>query len=100
MAQDARVLAYILTVTAVVSSAVLALAARIRRWPATDYLGFVRPDGRKTAVAVGVLLAVFAAIEGATYLLGYENETQFDRELFLRAQTSGTMPLLLYTLVV
>jgi CAAX protease family protein len=100
MVQDARVLAYVLTVTAVASIGVLALAARIRGWPVSDYLGFVPPDRRKTAIAVAILLAAFVAIEGATYLLGFENETQFDRELFLQAQTSGTMPLLLYTLVV
>jgi membrane protease YdiL (CAAX protease family) len=100
VANDARVLAYVLTVTAVVSTGVVALAARIRGWPASKYLGLVKPDRRRAAIAAGFLVVILAASEALTYLLGFDIETQFDRGLFLQAKATGTLPLLWYTLVV
>jgi membrane protease YdiL (CAAX protease family) len=100
IAKDAGVLAFILTITAAVACGALALAARLRGWPPAEYLGLVKPDGRKAAIAIGLLVVILAAAETLTYLFGFDIETEFDRDLFVQAKATGTLPLLWYTLVV
>src|SRR5262249_27496842 len=97
---DIGLLAFVLTITAVFTTAGLVLAARLRRWPATEYLGLIAPDGRKTAIAVGMLAAILALAELVTWLLGYDAITPFQRELSQQAKAAGSLTLLWYTLVV
>src|SRR5262249_54564762 len=70
LAGDARALAFLLTTMALVVCAVLAFAARQRRWSVSDYLGLVPPDGRQTMIAIGLLVVTLVVVEGLTWVAG------------------------------
>jgi membrane protease YdiL (CAAX protease family) len=79
---------------------VLALAARLARWPAGLYLGLVRPrhiDLLQGLIAVAVLIA---ALEILTRVLGRESVTPFQAEAYQAARAAGLVPLLWLAFVI
>ena len=87
-------------VSAVVEIALLAWAARLAHWPATDYLGLVRPSGRALALAFGCLVPFLLGYDALTYLLGKDVVTSFQVDTYRTAKEAGWLPLLWLAFVV
>jgi len=83
-----------------VQVAVLAAAARLRRWPAGLYLGLVRPRGRDVAHGIAALAVTMVALEILTHLVGRESVTPFQTDTYRVAQVAGLLPLLWIAFVV
>lgn len=88
---DGQMFARILIPSNLVQIAVLALAAKLRRWPAIDYLGLVLPSRRETAIGIGCLIVWLLAADTATYLLGKDIVTPFQSEIYSTARTEGAV---------
>src|SRR5262245_65677671 len=57
--------------------AVLALAARLRRWNAIDYLALIWPSRRDLLLGLAVAVVLIAAMDGSSWLLGRGVVTPF-----------------------
>jgi hypothetical protein len=91
---DGQMFARVLIPSNLVQIAVLMLAARLRRWPPLDYLGFVLPTARNTVFALVLLLLWLLGTDTATYLLGKPVVTPFQTELYTSARAaSAVLPL-------
>ena len=94
----------LISITTIASAAVqvgmLALAARLARWPAGEYLGLVRPATRPALIAIAVLIAFVLGYDGLTYLLGRDIVTPFQVDTYRTARDGGTLPLLWLTFVI
>jgi hypothetical protein len=94
----------LISVTTIASAAVqvgmLALAARLARWPAGDYLGLVRPAAGPALIAIAVLVVFLLGYDALTYLLGRDIVTPFQVDTYRTARDSGTLSLLWLTFVV
>jgi hypothetical protein len=80
--------------------AVLAVAARLRGWRATDYLGLVLPSRREAAIAFGVIIAFALAYDALTYLLGRDVVTPFQIQAYRNARDGGALLLMLIAFVI
>jgi membrane protease YdiL (CAAX protease family) len=78
----------------VVQIAVLAVAARLARWPIGRYLGLVRPHGRDFLAGIAALALVIVALEVLTYVLHRESVTPFQTEAYRAARAAGLLPLM------
>ena len=94
----------LISITTIASAAVqvgmLALAARLARWPAGEDLGVVRPATRPALIAIAVLIAFVLGYDGLTYLLGRDIVTPFQVDTYRTARDGGTLPLLWLTFVI
>ncbi len=80
--------------------AVLALAARLARWPVADYLGLTVPNRREVAIGFGSVIALVLILDATTYLLGREVVTQFQIDLYRNAGNAGTLCMLVVAVVI
>jgi membrane protease YdiL (CAAX protease family) len=94
----------LISVTTIASAAVqvgmLAMAARLARWPAGEYLGLVRPAAGPALIAIAVLVVFLLGYDALTYLLGRDIVTPFQVDTYRTARDSGTLSLLWLTFVV
>ena len=91
---DARLLATLTSIWNAAQIAGLVLLARLAHWPASSYLGLIRPSGRDTAVALGALVLFIAGSDALTYLLGRDIVSPFQLTSYLSAQASQSLPVL------
>jgi CAAX protease family protein len=75
----------------------LALAARLRRWPAGEYLGLVSLQRRWLALGVGCLVILIPTIDLLTYFFGQPIASSFQIESYVSARAAGWLPLLWLT---
>jgi hypothetical protein len=97
---DARAFGILFFVSVVAEVAVLAIAARLAGWPATDYLGLVLPERRAAMISVVAVVAFVLAFDAFTYLVGKQIVTPFQVDLYKNATASNSLPLMWLTLVV
>ena len=88
---DGQLFARVLIPSTLVQIAVLALAARLRRWPVADYLGLIVPTKRETAIALACLVAWLLGSDAATYLLGKDIVTPFQTDVYTSARAAGAV---------
>src|SRR5207248_2355407 len=100
MMNDGPLICYSTIVSTLVLLCVLALAARLRGWPPTAYVGLVRPSSRQTSVALIVLVVLLIAFDSVTSLLDKDIVTQFQTETYASAEAAGVLPLLWFTFIV
>jgi membrane protease YdiL (CAAX protease family) len=98
--KDGALLSVTTIVSATVQVGVLALAARLARWPAAEYLALVWPARRDLIIAFACLATFVLAYDALTYLLGRDIVTPFQVDTYRSARESGTLPLLWITLVI
>ena len=99
MLKDGEVISITTIASAVVQVGMLALAARLARWPAGEYLGLVRPATRPALIAIAILIVFLLGYDGLTYLLGRDIVTPFQVDTYRTARDGGTLPLLWLTFV-
>jgi membrane protease YdiL (CAAX protease family) len=87
-------------VSNVVQVAVLAIAARLARWPVAQYLGLTRPRLRDLAEGFAALALAMGALEILTHLLDRGSVTPFQTDSYRVAQAAGLVPLLWVAFVV
>lgn len=93
-AEEEQPLSFLLAVvTGAVLVGVVVLAARLRQWPAQEYLGLIRPSRWYVAVAAALLLVIGVADYLAVYLLG-QGIPQWQLDEYANAKGAGALPLL------
>ena len=100
MLKDGEVISITTIASAVVQVGMLALAAKLARWPVSEYLGLVRPATRPALIAIAVLIVFVLGYDGLTYLLGRDIVTPFQVDTYRTARDSGSLPLLWLTFVI
>ena len=98
-AKDARAFGLLSLVAAAAVVAVLMLAARLRGWSVTDYLGLTWPSGREVMVAFVVTAAFVVGFDAFTYLIGKDVVTPFQIELYKSAAASNSLLLMWAALI-
>lgn len=86
--------------TAIVQVGILALAGRLARWPAAEYLGLVWPKARDAVIALAILVTFLLGYDAVTYLLGRAVVTPFQVDTYRSARDAGALPLLWLAFVV
>jgi membrane protease YdiL (CAAX protease family) len=99
MLKDGPLISVTTIASAAVQVGILALAARLARWPAGEYLGLVRPATRPTLIAIAILIVFLLGYDALTYLLGRDIVTPFQVDTYRTARNDGTLPLLWLTFV-
>jgi membrane protease YdiL (CAAX protease family) len=99
MLKDGPLISITTIASAAVQVGVLALAAKLARWPVGEYLGVVRPATRPALIAIAVLIVFLLGYDGLTYLLGRDIVTPFQVDTYRTARDSGTLSLLWLTFV-
>jgi len=100
MLKDGPLISITTVASAVVQIGMLALAAKLARWPASEYLGLVRPAIRPALIAILILIVFLLGYDALTYLLGRDIVTPFQVDTYRTARDGGTLPLLWLTFVV
>jgi CAAX protease family protein len=100
MLKDGPLISLTTIASAVVQIGMLALAARLARWPVGEYLGLVRPATHPAVIAVAVLVAFLLGYDALTYLLGRDVVTPFQVDTYRTARDSGTLPLMWFAFVI
>jgi membrane protease YdiL (CAAX protease family) len=99
MLKDGALISVTTIASAAVQVGILALAARLARWPAGEYLGLVRPATRSTLIAIAILIVFLLGYDALTYLLGRDIVTPFQVDTYRTARSGGTLSLLWLTFV-
>jgi membrane protease YdiL (CAAX protease family) len=99
MLKDGPLISITTIASATVQVSILALAARLARWPASEYLGLVRPATRPTLIAIAILIVFLLGYDALTYLLGRDIVTPFQVDTYRTARNDGTLLLLWLTFV-
>jgi len=89
-----------LIIVNLVQIAVLAVAARLARWPAGQYLGLVLPRRRDFIAGIAALAVLMVALEILTRVLGQDSVTPFQADAYRAAQAAGLLPLLWLAFVI
>lgn len=97
---DGTLLAVGAMVSIPVEVAVLAAAARLRRWPVADYLALNVPRRGEIVMAVICVIALGVAFNLLLYVTGHDIVTPFQIEAYRTAQDAGWLPWLLVAIVV
>lgn len=97
--KDGPLISITTVASAVVQVGMLALAAKLARWPAGEYLGLVRPTTRPALIAIAVLIVFLLGYDALTYLIGRDIVTPFQVDTYRTARDGGTLPLLWLTFV-
>ena len=100
MLKDGPLISITTVASAVAQIGMLALAAKLARWPASEYLGLVRPAIRPALIAILILIVFLFGYDALTYLLGRDIVTPFQVDTYRTARDGGTLPLLWLTFVV
>jgi membrane protease YdiL (CAAX protease family) len=100
MLMDGPLISITTIASAVVQVGTLALAARLARWPAGEYLGLVPPATRPALIAIAILVVFLLGYDALTYLLGRDVVTPFQVDTYRTARDGGTLPLLWLTFVI
>jgi membrane protease YdiL (CAAX protease family) len=100
MLKDGSLISITTIASAVVQVGTLALAARLADWPASEYLGLVRPATRPALITIAILIVFLLGYDVLTYLLGRDVVTPFQVDTYRSARDSGTLPLLWLTFVI
>ena len=90
-AKDARAFGLLSLVAAAAVVAVLMLAARLRGWSVTEYLGLTWPNSREVMIAFAVTAAFVVGFDAFTYLIGKDIVTPFQIELYKSAAASHSL---------
>lgn len=101
--EDGSALALAIIVHAPVQIAMLALAARLARWPVGKYFGLIRPRGRDVAIGIAWFAVLQLVLIGFAYLLGKDSSTQPLEHLidiYKSARAAGDLVLLWLAIVV
>jgi len=89
------------TLTSVpIEVALLAVAARLRRWPAANYLALNVPRRCDAVVAVFCAIALVAVFDALLVLTGNDIVTPFQMESYHSAVEAGWLPLLFLAVVI
>ncbi len=96
---DGRLLALSTLVATPLQVAMLAFAARWRRWPVIEYFALGWPRPRDVGVALFWLVVVAAGLNAATYLAGRDIVTPWQVETYSTAKASGWLPYLFVAVV-
>jgi len=99
MLKDGPLISITTIASATVQVSILALAARLARWPASEYLGLARPATRPTLIAIAILIVFLLGYDALTYLLGRDIVTPFQVDTYRTARNGGTLTLLWLTFV-
>jgi membrane protease YdiL (CAAX protease family) len=99
MLKDGPLISITTIASATVQVSILVLAARLARWPASEYLGLVRPATRPTLIAIAILIVFLLGYDALTYLLGRDIVTPFQVDTYRTARNGGTLTLLWLTFV-
>jgi len=75
------------------------LLARLAGWPAKEYLGLVRPNGRDTVIAMSVALSI-PAWHALAYVLGLGIHSGPTYDVYRNARAVGILPLFWFVAVV
>jgi membrane protease YdiL (CAAX protease family) len=75
----------------------LALAARLRRWPAGEYLGLISLRGRWLGIGAVCLVVVLPTLDLLTHLIGEPIASPSLVEAYASARAAGLLPLLWIT---
>ncbi|MBI4276128.1 MAG: CPBP family intramembrane metalloprotease, partial [Rhizobiales bacterium] len=86
---DGTTIAITIFVSTPVQIAILVLAAQIRRWPATDYLGLVWPGRREVYVGLAGVVVLIVAFDGMFLLFGEEIVSEFQIGIYRDADAGG-----------
>ena len=97
---DSRVMGLTFIVIVLVEIAILAAAARLKGWRATDYLGLVPPSRRETMIGMASIVTFVLFLDTMTYLLGQDVVTPFQIDLYRNAIAAGALPLMWIVLVI
>jgi uncharacterized protein len=100
MLKDGPLISITTVASAVVQVGTLALAAKLARWPASEYLGLVRPATRPALISIAVLIVFLLGYDALTYLLGRDIVTSFQVDTYRTARDGGTLALLWLTFVI
>jgi len=87
-------------VAAPVMIAILIWAVWLRHWAVRDYLALVWPNRRELVIALMSLALFMPALDTIAWLAGQQVVTDFQKEIYLGAEKSGTLVLLWLALVV
>src|SRR5258705_84149 len=69
MLKDGPLISITTVASAVVQVGMLALAAKLARWPAGEYLGLVRPAMRPALIAIAIMIVFLLGYDALTYLI-------------------------------
>ncbi len=99
--EDGLARSLLIIVVGLVLIAMLALAARLARWPASKYFGLIRPRGRDVAIGVAWLVVLYLAYSGFVYLLGKDSSsTQYMIDFYKSARAADALVLMWLAFVV
>jgi uncharacterized protein len=90
-AKDARAFGLLSVLAAAAVVAVLMLAARLRGWSVTEYLGLTWPGGREVMIAFAVTVGFVVVFDVFTYLIGRDVVTPFQIELYKNAASTNAL---------
>jgi CAAX protease family protein len=76
----------------------MTLLARLAQWPAGEYLGLVRPNGRDTVIAIVSLALFIPAWNALADVLGIHSSRSYD--LYRDVRAAGVLPLYWFVAVV
>ena len=100
MLKDGPLISVTTVASAIVQVGTLALAAKLARWPAGEYLGLVRPAMRPALIAIAIMIVFLLGYDALTYLIGRDVVTPFQVDTYRTARDGGTLPLLWLTFVI
>jgi membrane protease YdiL (CAAX protease family) len=83
-----------------VQVAVLALAARLAKWPIANYLGLLWPSRRDLGLALWIMVVFTFGFDGLTMLLGRDVVTPFQIDTYYTARQQGGLLLLWIVFVI
>jgi membrane protease YdiL (CAAX protease family) len=89
MTMGGPLFAIVSTITTVVQTAVLFLAAHLRRWRPIDYLGLVWARRIDVVMAVWITVVFVLGYDALTYVLGRDVVTGFQVETYQNAAQAG-----------
>lgn len=95
---DGVLLAVSVILSAAIHIGVLALAARLARWPVAAYLGLVRPSNRHVAIGIAALAVLLLALDAASRLVGWHGG-KFTVDSYRSARDTGALPLFLFSVI-
>jgi membrane protease YdiL (CAAX protease family) len=98
-AGDGRLLALSTLIGIPIQVAMLAFAARCRRWPVNEYLALGWPPRREVVLALVWLVVVGAGLNAVMYLAGHDIVTPWQIEAYRSAQAAGWLPHLFVAVV-
>lgn len=99
LASDPRVLAVATIVGSPIWIAIVAIAARVRRWTFRDYMALIVPSRRELLFAIGCVLALLVALTAVNSLLGHGSD-RFTIETFKSARSPAVIASLFVAIVI